>query len=196
MQPEKLYPIYNHANGAENLFKKAENYRYFLRQWEKHIQPIASGLPYCLMRSPFHFLVQIRDEPALETTFGKFETFQKLEYHLSKQFSNFFSSYTQAFNKKYQSKGSLFSPNFKRKEITSEAYISRLIACIHLNPVHHGFTGNLGQWPFCSYSAFLEQKKTLLDLDYALQWFGGREAFIEFHYNYLTRTGELEEGMM
>jgi REP element-mobilizing transposase RayT len=196
MQPEKPYHIYNHANGAENLFKEAENNRFFLRQWEKHIQPIANALACCLMPNHFHFLIKIRGEPALETTFGKFETFQKLEYHLSKQFSNFFSSYTQAFNKKYHRKGSLFSPNFKRKEITSQAYISRLIAYIHLNPVHHGFTGNLGQWPFFSYSAFLEQKKTLLDLDYALQWFGGRDVFIEFHYNYLTRTGELEEGIM
>jgi putative transposase len=37
MQPEKLYHIYNHANGIENLFREVENYRYFLRQWEKHI---------------------------------------------------------------------------------------------------------------------------------------------------------------
>lgn len=196
MLPEKRYPIYNHANGAENLFKEAKNYRYFLRQWEKHIQPIACGLAYSLMPNHFHFLVKIRDEPALQTTFGKFETFQKLGYHLSKQFSNFFRSYTQAYNKKYPRKGSLFNPNFKRKEITSEAYIARLIAYIHLNPVHHKFTTQLGQWPFCSYSAFLEQKKILLDLDYALQWFGGREEFVAFHENNLSKTSDLEEGII
>ncbi|MGK0489752.1 MAG: hypothetical protein ACJAXB_002953, partial [Candidatus Endobugula sp.] len=26
MQPEKLYHIYNHANGIENLFREVENY--------------------------------------------------------------------------------------------------------------------------------------------------------------------------
>lgn len=195
MQPEKLYHIYNHANGAENLFREVENYRYFLRQWEKHIQPVAYSLAYCLMPNHFHFLIKIREQSELETTFGKFQTFQKLEYHLSKQFSNFFSSYTQAYNKKYGRKGSLFSPNFKKKEITSDEYISRVIAYIHLNPLHHRFTENLGQWPFCSYSAYTENKPTLLHLDYALEWFGGREALIEFHHNYLTRTSELEEGI-
>ncbi len=196
MQTEKLYHIYNHANGAENLFREAENYRYFLKQWKKHIQPIADTLAYCLMPNHFHFLIKIREQSELESTFGKFETFQKLEYHLSKQFSNFFSSYTQAYNKKYNRKGSLFSPNFKKKEISSNEYLSRVIAYIHLNPVHHGFTEHLGQWPFCSYSAYIEQKPTLLYLNYALDWFGGREELIAFHENYLTKTSDLEEGMM
>ncbi len=81
MLPEKLYHIYNHANGAENPFREAENYRYFLKQWEKHIQPIADTLVYCLMPNHFHFLIKIRSQSELETTFGKFETFQKLSYH-------------------------------------------------------------------------------------------------------------------
>ncbi|MFT6214847.1 MAG: cysteinyl-tRNA synthetase, partial [Roseivirga sp.] len=89
MQPEKLYHIYNHANGFENLFREVENYRYFLRQWEKHIQSIADSLAYCLMPNHFHFLIKVKDQSELEATFGKFETFQKLEYHLSKQFSLF-----------------------------------------------------------------------------------------------------------
>jgi REP element-mobilizing transposase RayT len=212
MQPEKLYHIYNHANGTENLFKEPENYRYFLGQWEKYIQPIADALAYCLMPNHFHFLIKIRSQSEIEEiikkksvetkSLGGFQTLQGLkkeeatEKYISLQFSHFFNGYTQAFNKKYERKGSLFIPNFKRKEITSDAYISRVIAYIHLNPVHHQFTDRLGQWPFCSYSAYTEQKKTLLNLDYALQWFGGREEMIAFHESYLSKTSDLEEGMI
>ena len=213
MQTEKLYHIYNHANGAENLFRETENYRYFLKQWQKHIQPIADTLAYCLMPNHFHFLIMIREEAILKEirqaaeasktkTLGGFETLQGLDElgalkkQISLPFSHLFNGYTQAYNKKYNRKGSLFSPNFKKKEISSNEYISRVIAYIHLNPVHHEFTEHLGQWPFCSYSAYTEQKPTLLYLDYALEWFGGKEAFIEFHENYLTKTSDLEEGMM
>ena len=81
MLTEKLYHIYNHANEAENLFREAENYRYFLKQWQKHIQPIANTLAYCLMLNHFHFLIKNRKQSELESTFGKFETFQKLSYN-------------------------------------------------------------------------------------------------------------------
>jgi putative transposase len=203
MQPEKLYHIYNHANGAENFFREVESYGYFLRQWEKYIQPIAHSLAYCLMANHFHFLIKVKEEK--ELILGGCKTLQglnasksckaleALEKQISLPFSNFFNGYTQAYNKKYKRKGSLFIPNFKQKEITSEAYLSRLIAYIHLNPLHHRFTVHLGQWPLCSYSAYY---RTKANFAYALQWFGGREELIDFHEKYLTKTSDLEEGMM
>jgi putative transposase len=194
MQPEKLYHIYNHANGIENLFREVENYRYFLRQWEKHIQSIADSLAYCLMPNHFHFLIKVKDQSELEATFGKFETFQKLEYHLSKQFANFFSSYTQSYNKKYQRRGGLFAANFRKKEITSSAYISTVVAYIHTNPVLHGFTKkNLEEWPFCSYNAYLSNRVTLLNVDDILEWFGSKEEFIKFHKAYLEQANYLDK---
>ena len=81
MYPEKLFHIYKHDNDAETLFPEAENYHYFLKQWQKHIQPIANTLAYCLMLNHFHFLIKNRKQSELKTTFGKFETFQKLSYH-------------------------------------------------------------------------------------------------------------------
>jgi REP element-mobilizing transposase RayT len=191
MHPEKLYHIYNHANGMENLFREVENYHYFLRQWQKHIHPIADALAYCLMPNHFHFFIKVKNQSKLELTFGKFETFQKLEYHLSKQFSNFFSSYTQAYNKKYQRKGSLFIPNFKRKEITSDNYITSVVAYIHCNPIIHEFCNKLEDWPFGSYLAYTSERDTLLNKAYILDWFGGREQFIKFHIDYFNNKSFL-----
>ena len=110
MHPCICYHIYNHANGEDNLFRERENYRFFLQQYEKHITPVADTLAYCLMPNHFHLLVRIKDAEALLQTFPKFETLEKLAASniISKQFANLFSSYTQAFNKKYDRKGSLF----------------------------------------------------------------------------------------
>ena len=191
MQPEKLYHIYNHANGSENLFRETENYLYFLRQWGKYISPITETLAYCLMPNHFHCLVLIKKQEEIEATFGKFETFQKLEYLLSKQFANFFSSYTQAYNKKYNRKGSLFAPNFRKKEITSNDYITKVIAYIHTNPIHHRFTQDLRKWSFTSYSSILSTNSTKLARTMVLDWFGGKKPFEDFHQAYInTIPGE------
>lgn len=196
MQPEQLYHIYNHANGNENLFRETENYLYFLRQWGKYISPVAETLAYCLMPNHFHCLVLIKKHEEIEATFGKFETFQKLEYLLSKQFANFFSSYTQAYNKRYNRKGSLFAPNFKKKEITSNDYITKLIAYIHTNPIHHGFTQNLSAWRFSSYETILSEKPTKIARQRVLNWFGGKPAFQDFHQSYLnTLPSELDKNI-
>jgi len=181
MEAEKYYHIYNHANGSENLFKEEENFRYFLQQWGKYISPIAETYAYCLMPNHIHFLIRVLSEDEIKLnipTFGKFETFQKL---ISKQFANLFSSYTQAFNKRYQRKGSLFIPNFKRKEITSENYLKTLVCYIHRNPIHHGFCTTLGEWKFSSYTAYLSDRKTQLNKTKILNQFDDSENFIASH---------------
>jgi len=186
MQTEKYYHIYNHANGRDNLFISVENYEYFLRQWTKYINPIANTLANCLMPNHFHCLVLIKDQEEIEASFGKFETFQKLEYRLSKQFASLFSSYTQAFNKRHNRKGSLFAPNFKKKEITSNDYISKVIAYIHTNPIHHRFVQNIKDWRFSSYQSILSDKPTQVNRQEVLNWFGGKNAFEDFHQSYIN----------
>lgn len=84
------------------------------------------------------------------------------EYFLSKQFANFFSSYTQSFNKVYQRRGSLFIKNFKRVKVTNDTYFRNLILYTHLNPIHHGFTSQELEWPWTSYLDFSEEFPELL----------------------------------
>jgi len=173
---EKYYHIYNHANGNENLFREQKNYEYFLEKYKQHINPIAETIAWCLMPNHFHLLVKIKTEEKIVSTsfsaFPKFGTLEKLEKSgkleklkkletlesksnfLSKQFANFFSSYTQSFNKVYGRRGSLFLKNFKRKEILDENYLRNLILYIHLNPLKHGFTNDILDWKWNSYQSF------------------------------------------
>lgn len=191
MEPGKLYHVYTHANGFENLFRSDENYRYFLKRYKHFISPVADTWAYCLMPNHVHFLVGIKTEPEIESTFSNLHSnlqgfknlggFDEVEKRISQQFSNLFNSYTKAYNKMYTRKGSLFIPNFKREEITDDDYISNIIVYIHRNPVHHGFVKNMADWPWSSYPAFLTDSPTELKREEVLKWFGNRVEFLKFH---------------
>ncbi|MEQ9300891.1 MAG: transposase [Cyclobacteriaceae bacterium] len=136
MEPSTYYHIYNHVNGDEDLFREEENYHYFLRQWTKYIEPVAMTYAYCLMPNHFHFLIRTKTSKVFGNLGGLDTQPSKI---ITQAFSNLFNSYTKAFNKKYSRRGSLFMPNFKKKPITSDAYLTAIITYIHRNPVHHGF---------------------------------------------------------
>jgi REP element-mobilizing transposase RayT len=66
LTPDTCYHIFNHANGFENVFREAENYRYFLEKYQLYIQPIAETYAYCLMPNHFHLVVRIRKRNVIE----------------------------------------------------------------------------------------------------------------------------------
>ncbi len=75
--PEATYHVYNRANGSERLFRSEENYRYFLRQYQSYINPIAHTFCYCLMPNHFHFLIRIKTEQELKEYFEGDEALRK-----------------------------------------------------------------------------------------------------------------------
>jgi putative transposase len=117
-----------------------------------------------------------------DITFGKYQIFQMLA---SKSFANLFSSYSQAFNKVYKRKGSLFIPNFKRKEIISENNLLNVIGYIHRNPVHHGFVSRMEDWDYSSYNNILSDTNDTINSKEILELFGGKEGFIQYHNKYV-----------
>lgn len=195
MEPEKTYHLYTHANGFENLFRAQENYWYFLQRYQHFIEPVAHTLAYCLMPNHIHFLITIKSEAEIETAFKTSQTSEvstrkqqdlgglsSVEKRISQQFSNLFNAYSKAFNKMYKRRGSLFIPNFKRKEIETDQHLTRLILYIHGNPVHHGFVKNITDWAWSSYHEILsDNKSTWLKREEIINWFGNEQEFIRFH---------------
>ncbi len=186
--PGEVYHLYNHANGSENLFRSDENYHYFLRKYAEYIYPIADTYAYCLMPNHFHLMVKIRSEDVVleflqlkRPTLQGFETLGGFSNAISKQFSHFFNGYTQAYNKMYNRKGSLFMPNFKRKVITNDQYFTQLIVYIHLNPVKHGFCKGLFDWVHSSIHSYASVKTSKLNRVYLEEWFGNKELLLQFH---------------
>lgn len=178
MQPDTFYHVYNRANGNEKLFLTDDNYHYFLKQLKKYISPIAETYAYCLLPNHFHFLIRIKsnDELSIINPQG----FENIEGFISQKFSNLFNSYTKAFNKQNDRKGSLFSPNFKRKEVKNEDYLTTLICYIHRNPIHHKIQPSFN-WKYSSYNSILSTSQTNIHRNYVLKWFNGKEEFIQLH---------------
>lgn len=173
----EIYHIYNHANGNEILFKEAENYRYFLQQFEKYVHPIVNTYAYCLLPNHFHLLLKIKDTSELENLPG----FKNLEGvsasdRVTKHFSNLFNSYTKAFNTKYFRRGSLFEKSFKRKSIESDHQFQDTFLYINLNPVKHGFVNDAGKWRWSSYNSYLRiDGKSLLSRKEPIMYFDNLE---------------------
>jgi len=179
MEPGKYYHLYTHANGSENLFRSAENYHYFLKQYEKYIAPIAETMAYCLMPNHIHFLLRLKYSSETKETRATDNPIKKR--NVTQPFSNLFNSYTKAYNKRYDRMGSLFIPNFKRKEITADHYLTNVIVYIHLNPVRHGFVKSPDSWSWSSYTSILTNSRYLVQPEQVIEWFGNMEEFIRHH---------------
>ncbi len=194
--PETFYHVYHHANGNDNLFRTVENYRYFLHKYAEYIEPVAVTYAYCLMPNHFHLLIRVRTEEALRAfavektakaplskTLQGFQTLAGLEFSrlISQQFAHLLNGYTQAYNKMYNRKGSLFQRNIRRKPIRDDAYLTAAIRYIHHNPVHHGFVADLPAWPHSSYQALASERPTRLARAAVRDWFGSRAAFVAAH---------------
>jgi len=188
MFPSTFYHIYNHANDPENLFRMDENYRYFLQQWSKYVEPVAETYAYCLMPNHIHFLIRTKDESELKNQTG----LQDLSGFISKQFSNLFNSYAKAYNKMFDRRGSLFIRPFKAKEIDSDEYLTNVIFYIHHNPVHHGFTKNLADWPHSSYHALISDKQTRINRTAVHDWFGSPNEMKKYHQQNFQELQRIE----
>jgi len=113
------------------------------------------------MPNHFHILIQIKEDTVLKPP--------------HQYFSNLFNAYTQAYNKAFKRRGTLFQRPFKRKLVKDEDYFKSLLVYIHKNPVHHGFVNHPIEWGWSSYLACLSEKETKLHRDLVLEWFGGRD---------------------
>lgn len=192
-EPEQVYHIWTHANGRENLLELGRT-RYFLKKYTYYIYPVVDTYAYCLMPNHLHLRVRIKcEEEVLEGlkrgrgTLQGFETLGGFSKAISLQFSHLFNAYTQAYNKLYKRKGSLFIPNFNRKMIDSDSYFSALVIYVHQNPVRHGFFKNITDWNFSSYAGYLVSKPSLLQREVVLGWFGSLESFMKDHQSLLSK---------
>ena len=182
LESGKYYHIYNRGINGTRLFYEERNYYFFLEKYAYYTTPVMDTLAYCLMGNHFHVLVKIKSEA--ERTQVRKKSSPKSKYITldpSRQLGHVFNSYAQAINKKYGRTGGLFEAAFRRKEVTSEAYLSRLIDYIHKNPEKHGFCNDFKDYPYSSYHSHLSDQKTKLARQEVLDWFDGKESYRSFH---------------
>ena len=191
----KVYHIYNRGNNKENLFIKDDDYKYFLKKYDRFISNFADTFSYCLMPNHFHFLVRIKDDENINLNLtGRIRPVRLKE--VQQAFSNFFNSYTKSFNKAHSRTGKLFSLPFKRILIDKDNYFTHLIYYIHRNPIHHHYSKTLVEWKYSSYNILLSNSNTLLKREEVMEWFGGEDAFINFHEENLAEYDLIKNYMV
>ncbi|WP_233164193.1 transposase [Snuella sedimenti] len=195
--PDSTYHIYNRANGRERLFYNEGNYRYFLRLFEQRLGSLVDVYCYCLMPNHFHFLLRVKEARDIEEaifrlkfnsrtlqgfqTLGGLEKREVVSKFLTQQFSHLFNAYAQALNKEQSRKGSLFMHPFKRKLVTDESYLRKLIHYIHLNPVVAGLVDNPDCWRYSSYGNIILHNYDRMMLEKVIGLFGDMENFKYCH---------------
>lgn len=168
----KYYHIYNRGINSDTLFKDSDNYNYFLRLYDTHIDPIAETYAWCLMKNHFHFLVRIKDVNEIKTA---------IKIQPSQSFSNLFNAYTKSFNKRYNRHGALFERPFRRKWVKYDTYFQNLIVYIHNNPVHHNICNHPLEYAWSSYISCLSDKPTKLKRQEVIEIFNDTDNFKFVH---------------
>ncbi|WP_258098725.1 hypothetical protein [Marinoscillum pacificum] len=179
LEPGKFYHIYNRGINKSQVFFEDKNYHFFLEKYAGYVYPWVKTYAYCLLGNHYHFLIQVREEHELSISENSDKS---CSWHVSNAFSSFLQSYTRAMNKVYGRSGSLFESPFKRITVTDESYFSRLVSYIHQNPQKHGIVEDFKDNPYSSYwSHLFTSKKSILERDYVLDWFGGDQSYRKFH---------------
>jgi len=185
--PDQTYHLFSRAIGSEKIFLAPNNYAFFLQKLKHHTGSVCQIYCYSLLPNHFHLLIKVRDERTLINHFEKVKnlTFDpelhELPTFTMKRFSNFLNSYTKAFNKTNKRKGALFMDYLKRSKAKDDYDFTAFVWYIHKNAIHHHLSEFIGEWKFDSYNSMISDAPTSLLRDEILEWFGSKEAFINFH---------------
>lgn len=212
---DTFYHIYNRGVNGENIFIEERNYDLFLNLFEKHITPVCDLFSYCMLRNHFHVSVRTKSEEEIveykktldketlrvssvnsrQARQGKIANQEEGQSrkplgskYISDHFSNFFNAYAKTINKAYGRTGSLFQHPFGRVPITSDKQFWNVIAYIHQNPQKHKFVTDFREWKYSSYGIILSEKKTSVNRDKVMEWFGNRDEYLKLHEHWVTEA--------
>ncbi len=183
-EPDCHYHVYNRAVDKKSLFASADNYAYFLRQYDKYLSPIITTLSYALLGNHFHLGIRIKPAEEL-ANFLKLSNLDVGRYTfphalVAHQFQRLFQSYAMAYNKQQGRSGTLFQTPFKRCAVDPDD-LPRLILYHHLNPQRHRLVHDFSQYAWTSYTRYLNDRPTKLPREEVFKLFGDREQYIRQH---------------
>jgi REP element-mobilizing transposase RayT len=182
----RIYHIFSKGVNGCNLFYTNNNYRHFLRLYEKYIDPVAETYAWALLGNHFHFLVRIKEEHDINLNQLPRPVHCCEDYipNLKKihlYFSDLLNSYAQSINKQENRTGTLFERPFRRLHVDNHTYLRNLVLYIHNNPVRHGFTNDHKDYPWSSYGTIITLNKAAPFCERVIGWFNGKGEFINSH---------------
>ena len=186
------YHLFNRGVNRQNIFFAEANYLYFLKLLNKFLSGYVHFLSYALLPNHFHLVIKVNDEisfrnegnRSLKKENGSLSVInneEEIGKLVVKQLKRMFITYAMAINKQENRTGNLFTPKYKRLEITDHDYLEYVIFYTHYNPVKHGLTDNFKNYKYSSYKAISGKARTSIDRDLVFDIYGCNENFIDYH---------------
>jgi putative transposase len=179
-----LFDTYYHicVRGVNHskIFVLMHEYDSLLNLIPKYIEPFADLFAYCILQDHFHMMIKVKSETE------NMDQFVFWPEYPNEKFSDFLKAYTQSMHKTIGGTGRLFQYPFGRMAITSEDQFKTVIAYIHQNPHKHKVFDDFRTYKYSSYNRILSEKPGIVKSDKVLEWFSGRERYLEFHNNFVT----------
>lgn len=163
------YHVYNRGANRTPIFRSDENYHFLLRRISQYVESMqVAVIAYCLMPNHYHFVLR-----------------QDGEIPLGNFIQAVFNSYTKAFNKMYDRRGTLFEGPFRAIAVDEEEYLIHLCRYVHRNPQEAGLVTNPNEWPYSNYLEWIGQcGGTLVDREFVCSRFAAPQAYIQFVLEY------------
>ncbi len=180
--------------GDTLLFKNDKNRLYFLKKYADYTHGYFQTFAYILLNNHVHILIRCSEQETLDNHLNRYSVTHLKKHqrqYLSKeisyrealefQFKDFLISYAMAYNKENNRVGALFVKQYKRIHIQDDNHLTQTIVYIHLNSLKHKILTDYENYKWSSYLTILSEKPTLIKRNEVLNWFGGKEYFINTH---------------
>ena len=140
--PGAFYHVTSRGNERTAIYQTNRDFEKFIGYLESATERYGARIHcFCLMTNHYHLL--------LETPRGNL---QAILHHLN-------TGYTNYFNTKKKRAGHLFQGRYKAILVEKDSYALELSRYIHFNPVRAQLVKDPLQYPWSSYSAYVEKKK-------------------------------------
>jgi REP element-mobilizing transposase RayT len=175
--PGQNYHFYNHGVHRLSIFREPNNYLFALEKIKRYVREFElTVIAYCLLPNHYHFLIR-QDGDARASLLPQMV----------------FNSYSKAYNRRYDHRGTLFEGSYKVKPVLDETQLLNLCRYIHANPVLHGFVERPEDWAYSNYLEWIgERDGTLVDRDFIAIYFDTPAAYRAFVEDYLADRAALE----
>ena len=177
--PGHYYHLYNRGARQLSIFRAEANYLFVLSRLKKYLRELQLVMiVYCLMPNHYHFLVRQEGEQAAGLLPQRI-----------------FNSYSKAYNKLYDHKGTLFEGRYQAKHVATDSYLRHLCRYIHANPVKDGLVQHVEEWPYSNYLEWVGLRPgTLVDRQFIADMFSSVSEYEAFVRDYLL-TRSLPDGL-
>jgi putative transposase len=197
--PGNFYHVICKSINKNLLFLNDNNRTYFLKKYQLYLSDYTDTYAWCMLNNHVHWLIKVKEEKditaylqgledeKLTVTQRRFISGEPVtpDELLERQYNSFFVSYTRSYNIMYTRKGNLFDRSFRRIAIADDRHLTQAIVYIHANTVKHSIMKDFTAYRWSSYQAILSERPTNVKRREVLDWFGGKDKFIEIHQQQL-----------